>query len=79
MSKNNFEMENYVLYEKPSDFPTEYVVRKWIIGKDEIIPSPGIIVKSTRLEDIHNHMEPMQLFFLVRSLEDDPCIMGVWI
>jgi hypothetical protein len=72
-------MEQYVLYEKPKDYPTKYVVRKWIIESGKDIKAVGVEGTFATEDLARDHMDQHDLAFLYRCPEDDPVILGVWI
>jgi len=71
------EMVQYAIYENPSDFPGQFVVRKWIISAGEAVPTNEHWTAKT-LEEARGHVPPW-LACLTRSPEDDPVIVEVWI
>ena len=71
------ELSMYVVYNRPKDFPNNFVVRRWIIHPGqveggELIGVADDLSKARRLlpEGLHN---------LGRYIQDDPCIEEVWI
>ena len=71
------ELNMYVVYNKPKDFPNNVVVRRWIIlagqvKRGDLIGVADDLEKARLLlpEGLHN---------LGRYMEDDPCIEEVWI
>ncbi len=71
-------MKNYVLYDHPKDFPNEYIVREWSVQSDKIEPI-GVFLQSQHLNEIYHYMGAMDLYYIPRQMNDDPCIMGVWL
>ncbi len=67
------ELPMWVVYEKPSDFPDKFVLRKWL--NDE--PTEEIQIADT-LEDIRKKV-PEGLVKISRDLRDDPVIVEVWL
>lgn len=74
----------YTLYEKPQDYPNDYIVRKWEIcaGQD---PKPCQIVSKFESEDRQSAIAYVNRLFqdhkvlLPRSDTDDPIVVGTWI
>jgi hypothetical protein len=68
----------YVIYEKPSDFPNDFVVRRWttIDGKPVAHASPHAITPT--LEAARESIPP-GLYCLPRFDQDDPVIREVWL
>ncbi len=71
--KDEGKLPMWVVYEKPSDFPDKFVLRKWL--NDE--PTEEIQTADT-LEDIRKKV-PEGLVRLSRDLKDDPVIVEVWL
>lgn len=67
----------YVVYERPADYPEEYVVRRWdtLLG-----PAEDLHVRSRDLAVIHQFLlEDMKLHRMPPSSTDDPVILEVWV
>lgn len=63
----------YVVYEKPTDYPDLYVIRKFISDiPDEIV---GL---GETLEKVRQYL-PKGVVNIGRNDEDDPVIIEVWI
>lgn len=69
----------YTLYERPDDYPQEYVVRGTTILPGETIQDPEIYLKHESLEVIQEAMERLGLAFIYRSPEDAPSVMGCYL
>ncbi len=77
-------LEMFTLYEKPRDFPNDYIVRKWEIfaGKD---PKPCQIVSKFEANDRDSTIAYVNRLFenhkvlLPRSESDDAIVVGTWI
>ena len=64
-----------VIYDKPTDFPENYVVRIW----DTNVPT-NIAYISDNLEACRKEIRALGLMVcLGRELDDDPCIVEAWI
>jgi hypothetical protein len=69
------EMFMWTVYDSPSDFPGEFVARKF-----QIIPAHGPteeILRFQELQQVRDHFSG--LVWLNRMAEDDPCILGVYL
>lgn len=69
-------MNQYVIYEKPKDHPTKFVVRQWIIGPGTAKAGPMISTSDT-LEEAQATL-PEGLTNIPRFANDDPVIVEVW-
>lgn len=73
-------MEQWVIYDHPSDFPNHVVVRCWKIG-------PGTIEATSHVSLCSSIRKARQVvaanypdgYRLKRQPGDDPCIVEVWI
>ena len=70
----NFELNIWVIYDHPTDYPDTYVARRWVGEKptDDILLSPD-------LEAVENQLAEWGLTMIGRYSEDDPKIMSVWL
>lgn len=76
------EMMMLTLYEKPKDYPEDYVVRAWYVagGRPAPVPSPIARLFATR-----QHAEQWvartypQASFVPRADDDEAQILGVWL
>lgn len=61
------------VYEKPADYPNQYVARVWDVNR----PTRLIALADT-LEEIREAI-PQEMYNIKRQPQDDPCIVEVWI
>jgi len=61
------------VYEKPADYPNQYVARVWDVNR----PTRLIALADT-LEEIREAI-PREMCNIKRQPQDDPCIVEVWI
>lgn len=69
-------MKQYVIYKKPKDYPTKFVVRVWIIGPGTAQAGPMICAADTIEEarvSLPDGVDQMPVFD-----NDDPVIAEVW-
>jgi hypothetical protein len=74
----------YTIFQRPTDFPDHYVVRRFYLIRGEIEPSPdpiGCLCKSLeearrQVPERINHSHRANLF---REATDDPQIVETWI
>lgn len=69
-------MEQYVIYEKPADFPEHFVVRCWLISRQGPVPTDRVW-KAPTLESART-VVPDGFYRLPRFADDDPVIVEVW-
>jgi len=69
-------MNQYVIYKKPKDYPTKFVVRLWIIGPGTAQAGPLICTADT-IEEARASM-PDGVDQLPTFDSDDPVIAEVW-
>jgi len=67
------ELELWVIYKNPLDYPNKFVARKWLNNN----PTKTMYIEDT-LDDIRKKI-PQNLFNLHRMPNDDPKIVEVWI
>ncbi len=70
-------LEQYVIYDHPADYPEHFVVRRWVIGREDIKPDVEAVVYLT-LDEARCSI-PRGLVCISRSPEDASCIVEVWI
>lgn len=71
----------WCVYEKPRDYPNNWIARRWEIYCDgKTLPTNDVIV-SLSLEDVRGCLESEQygLVRMVRHPNDDPKIVETWI
>lgn len=67
----------WVVYDKPKDFPTKFVLRKWAITN---VSTPTDDVKTAdSLEEVRKFLPRGQGVRLAPSPGDDPCIVETWV
>lgn len=74
------DLQQWVIYDHPRDFPEHYVVRCWVIGPGSAEVLPDVWLRS----DLDGAREVIAGNFpsgyrLPRSERDDPTIVEVWI
>lgn len=71
---NDYEMPMIVVYDHPKDYPDNYVARVFDVGN----PTNTVIVKDDVDEIQEDITENTYMIFLPRGVQDDPCIVGIW-
>lgn len=69
----------HVVYERPRDFPTMFVVRRQVVMKEGGIVPDGDAMGFTTLEGAREHCEELGLTCLPRDPDDDPVIVETWV
>lgn len=77
---NENQLVFYVVYNRPSDYPNEFVCRRhiFLIPNRVIQPEDTLFARGRNLAEIH-HQLPNGLFNLGRENSDDPKICEVWL
>ena len=70
-------LEIYVVYDNPSDYPGQFVVRRNVVAKGLHVDVDPICVVDS-LEEARGHI-PQGLVMIPRMIEDDACIHEVWL
>lgn len=76
-AKSSVEMSMWVIYARPRDYPTQYVFRLWEMRDMKMIATDQMALADS-LKDIRE-MLPPGLFRLSRFINDDPCMVEVWL
>lgn len=70
---------HYVIYDHPSDYPDDFVVRRFEITKEGALPESKIFMNRKFLTDIREQLKMIGLYPIPRHLQDDPVIVETWI
>lgn len=76
MKRECFEM--WTVYEKPSDYPDQYVARRFEITAGKAAPTSDVIT-SLFLEHVRRHMRERGLYRIDRTPQDEPQIVECWL
>lgn len=77
-------LEQFVIYDHPSDFPSSFVCRRWVILGDgtglsvEVVPDPAPLAVAPTLVEARAAV-PGYCYNLGRYAADDPAILEVWL
>ena len=75
LDTSNLKVPVIVVYEHPDDYPEYYVARVFNVDK----PTDTIMLKD-KLSEIQDDIRAnTDMMFMLRGVEDEPCIVGVWI
>jgi hypothetical protein len=69
------QVEVFVIYDHPSDFPDSFVVRRWVGG----VPDTDLFCASHQLDVIRRELLARGLYPIPRNIEDDPVIVETWV
>ena len=74
------ELEMYVVYSRPRDYPDKFVVRRWAIGRKpgEPVAEPDWFYLGDSLDQVRAHV-PGHCVRLERDPNDEPQIVECWI
>lgn len=78
ISNRGLKFSMWVIYKHPSDYPDQYVARKFQINSPAALPTTDVILEST-LDSIRSHMQRKHLTLIQREVGDDPVIVESWI
>jgi len=67
----------YTVYCRPSDFPENFVVRRWAVTAGKVMAEAGLWCLAETLEGARGSI-PQQLYRQERQPGDDPVIVEVW-
>ena len=72
-------LEAWVIYDRPSDYPTLFVARKWLVLPDNPTPQPTSDALFDLSLDVLRSRLPSGLFRVPRTKNDDVTIVEVWL
>lgn len=70
-------LRQWVIYERPRDYPQDFVVREWLIVRGSS-PQPTINVRLAPTLEQARACVPRGLFCIPRSPGDDAVIVETW-
>lgn len=70
-------LEQWVIYSHPSDYPDQYVVRRWEIGDGWMRATADVQAWDT-LDDARLWSVPADRVRIERDPSDDPTIVEIW-
>lgn len=72
-------MRMYAVYDRPSDYPKEVVVRGFTIGKGVVIPDEKLFLKDKDIAAVFREMATLNMVFVSCDPHDDENIIGVYL
>lgn len=69
----------WTVYDRPKDFPNNFVARKWLIDHEGHAISTGNLMVCHDLAMIHFQLTNMGLHRIERDRNDDACIVESWV
>jgi len=73
-------MNLYTVYESPSDYPDNFVVRRWeIVAPDNVPVAMNVVIIGQNLDIIRKELREMGLFRIPRDVSDDKKIIETWL
>lgn len=70
----------YVVYNKPKDFPEEFVVRRWLVTNDgRGLPNKYPMLRGKDLDAVRASLTNAGLHRIERFVNDDPVILETWV
>lgn len=76
------ELEMFVIYENPKDYPGKFVVRRWTVGQGGPIADPEPLAIENTVHEARGFLPrdaTHPLYRLEPQPNDDPVIREVWI
>jgi len=67
----------YTIYDRPKDYPAEFVARRFDIGAGTALPGP-VVARGKTLAEVRAQLPP-GLYNLGRNPEDEPQIVESWV
>lgn len=68
----------FTIYDHPSDIPTGFVVREWMVVRGGAIVDGGVVIVSDTLAGAREAVPP-GLARLGRNPDDDPTVVETWV
>lgn len=75
---DNLRLSMWTVYQSPTDYPGQFVARRWICDNNPPIATSDMLV-SPLYEDIRRAMIERDMVRMQRNDEDDPVILETWI
>jgi len=75
---NDDELEMWVVYDHPRDFPNTFVARKWTVGNGRAERPTDDIIVSPEITALRKMLALKGLICTVRHPTDEPQVMEVW-
>lgn len=74
-------LEMFTIYERPLDYPNEYVCRRQVVGPNFVQTDSELTVRAPTLEACRQllHRKRFGLTRISRSQDDEPQIVEVWL
>ena len=68
----------WVVYDHPSDYPDDFVARKWILTKNGMLPTETAL-SGPSIDLLRYMLAENGLSRMERLPEDDPVVLEVWL
>lgn len=74
-------MDSYTIYASPSDYPGQYVVRRWVIEGTKITPDPEPLIVTQNVGEARRKIleQDPGLVCFGHDFESDPAILETWL
>lgn len=75
-------MEVWTVYDHPTDYPADYVARRWIANSDGTVTATNDILRHRDLDTVRGMVGRVggaHLTRVPRMMRDDPKIIEVWL
>lgn len=71
-------MTFYAVYYNPTDFPGEWVVRRWVLVDLLVRAEPQLWGQGATLQEVRR-LRPPETLILPKREDDDPALWEVWV
>jgi hypothetical protein len=71
-------MTQWVIFDRPADYPDDFVLRAFFIGKDGGIYADNVAWTAKTIDELRR-LVPAGLYRMPRFSEDDKAIAEVWL
>ena len=78
MQQDATTLVQYVIYDHPTDFPDDFVVRRFYIGLGIPMPELPIVGTAKTIEEARKWVPDSHSYCIQRLEQDDPNIAEVW-
>ncbi|KWN78354.1 hypothetical protein WM24_29700 [Burkholderia ubonensis] len=69
----------WVIYERPSDYPTGFLARHWLASSGGLLASKGEVLTGATLDEVRAQLAPFGLHRIERDPRDEPQIVETWL
>lgn len=71
-------LDMWTVYENPSDYPGEYVARRFVVAMGRYGPTTDV-VRGDTLEQLQDKLNGLGRTWMPRHHDDEAQVLGVWL